>query len=1208
MKRLLLLFYFVFLSTSSYGQENCNNGIDDDGDGLIDLNDTDCNCVNVGLTSLFPNPSFETFSYCPSSNSQLDLAVPWQQATNATTDFFHNCYPNITYAIMAFGLQNFPDGNGAVGAFYRDTWKEYLGLQLTTPLLAGTNYQLTFQIAGMISDPSSQVNPPFNMDIYEPVNVTIFGNPNSTSFPVPTQVSPNTADPNWIDIGNVKYNPTSDWKEITILFTPSVNINSLMIGAPSVLPSSYHEVSGASQYAFFLYDNLILNKSSDFKVNITSTGSMCSNNLVLQSNLTTTFNSNVTYQWYKNNIAIIGATNPNCAVPFNVNNIGSYCVKITNGSQCYISNRLEINDTTVSPSVAIIQPTCITLNGSINVTSPAAQYSFDGGTTWQTSSNSGTLPPNRYYIRTRNSQGCVSELTVVDLFYPTLINAPQYTTVQPNCTTSQGTGISITITSVGSMFSFDDGVTWTTNNTATNLMANSNYYIRYKDLSGCMSNRAQVYLYTQYLDNPPSISIQQPTDCVNNYGIVTVLTNAALYSFDNGNTWSNSPISAPLSQGSHMVRIKPTANSCQSYPTSAVINPPSNTPSLPNYIVVQPLTCSSPFGMISITSIASQYSFDDGLTWSNNPISGNLPVGNYLLKVKDITNCISPSVSVTIIPPADFPATPNFTITQPDCFNQNGALLINSLGIEFSIDNGITWGMNNSFTNLTPGSYQVKVKNALGCISDTSNATVIPFTAFPIQPSVTSQQSFCVQENATLSSIAITGQNIKWYPSSTGGNLLPNTTSLLNGQTYFASQTVNSCESLRTPVLVTIQNTPTPNGTAIQNFCSTQNATLNDVIINGTDLNWYSSSSNTNSIPNTTLLANGITYYVTQTINNCESVNRFAVTINLINTLNAYDYSETICDDLNDGVEIIDLTTYNTNLISDVSNCTFEYYSSLSGAANQINSDLITSQSTYNLTTGNHIIYVRVTSNNGCHQIVELNISLVSNPIITINDVVPICENTAISINAGSGFNSYIWSTGSNSQSISISQAGNYSVTVTKSYGTTICSSTKNFTAVLSNVATITNIETQDWTDNENIIIVNTSSNSYGNYEFSIDGINYQDSNIFSGLNSGEYIVYVRDKNGCGITEENIFLLMYPKFFTPNGDGYNDTWAIKFSFYEPNLKVNIFDRYGKLLKTLNNANSWDGEYNGYELPSSDYWFVVTRENGKEYRGHFTLKR
>ncbi len=1204
MKFRLVFIVFLF-ATKVFSQENCNNAVDDDGDGLIDLNDTDCNCSNTSLTSLFPNPSFETFSYCPSGNSELNVAVPWEQATYATTDFFHTCYPNLTYPITAFGLQDFPNGNGAVGGFYIDTWREYLGLQLATPLLAGTNYQLTFHIAGMLSDSSGQANPPFNMNNYEPVNITIFGNPNLTTFPIPTELSPNTVDPNWVDIGNVKYVPISEWNEITILFTPTVNINSLMIGAPVVLPNSYHIAPGITQHAFFLYDNLILNKSSDFKVNITSTGSLCSNNLVLQSNLTTTFNSTVTYQWYKNNAAIIGATNPTYAVPFNTANIGSYCVKITEGTQCYISNRLEINNTTVSPSVAVVQPTCITMSGSINITSPTAEYSFDGGTTWQTSSNSGNLPPNRYYIRTRNSLGCVSDLTVVDLLYPTLLNPPTYTTVQPNCTTAQGTGISITITSPGSMFSFDDGLTWTTNNTATNLMANSIYYIRYKDLNGCMSNIAQVYLYPQYMANAPSISIQQPTNCVNNYGTVTVLTNSALYSFDNGITWSNSPISPPLAQGYHLIRTKQTLTSCQSAPTPAVISPPLNTPSPPNYTVVQPLTCSNPFGVISITSSASQYSFDDGLTWSSNPISGNLPVGTYLIKVKDILNCTSPSVSVTIIPPTDYPAAPNFTLIQPDCLNQNGTITITSSASEFSIDNGINWSMNNSFGNITPGTYQVKIKNALGCISTSSNATVIPFTAFTLQPSAISPQTFCVQENATLSSIAITGQNIKWFTAATGGNLLPSTTTITNGQTYYASQTIANCESLRIPVSVTIQTTPTPTGAANQSFCSTQNATLNDIIINGTSLNWYNSSSGTNTIPNTTLLVNGATYYVSQTINNCESINRLMITVNLVSTLNAYDYSETICDDLNDGIEIIDLTTYNTDLISNVSNCTFEYYSSLTGATNQTNSDLVSTYTNYNLTAGNHIIFVRITSNNGCHQIVKLNLTLVNKPIISISDLVPICENNSIIVDAGSGSDSYIWSNGATSQAISISQAGNYSVTVTKDYATTSCSNTKNFNVVLSNAATITNIGTEDWTDTVNIITVNTN---FGNYEFSIDGINYQDSNVFSGLISGEYTVYVRDKNGCGITTEDVFLLMHPKFFTPNNDGYNDTWAIKFSNVEPQLTIKIFDRFGKLLKTLNNTNSWDGKYDGNTLPSNDYWFVVVRENGKEYRGHFTLKR
>lgn len=491
-----------------------------------------------------------------------------------------------------------------------------------------------------------------------------------------------------------------------------------------------------------------------------------------------------------------------------------------------------------------------------------------------------------------------------------------------------------------------------------------------------------------------------------------------------------------------------------------------------------------------------------------------------------------------------------------------------------------------------------------GCESNRELVTVT-INSVP-QPSINSPQIFCIQQNATINSIVVSGQNIKWYDSLTGGNLLSNSTNLVNGQTYYASQTINNCESSRAAVLTNIQNTPAPTGLAFQTFCSVQNPSLNDIVVDGTNLNWYISNSTNNTIPNTTPLINNTTYYVSQMVNGCESINRLTVKVNIINSLNANDYSETICDNKNDGIETINLNNYNEKLISNVFNNNFEYYHTHSGASNKTNSDLIPSIPNYILTTGNNTIFTRITSTNGCSQIVKLNLTLVKEPVVAIPDIVPICENKNITIDAGAGFDNYIWSNGETSQNITISQIGNYSVTVTKNYGNTNCSNTKNFNVLLSNVATITNISTYDWTDTENIINISTIGS--GNYEYSIDGINYQNNNVFSGLKSGEYTVYVRDKNGCGITKDNIYLLMYPKFFTPNNDGYNDSWAIKFSNSEPKLQVHIFDRYGKLLKTLNNDDSWDGKHNGYELPSTDYWFVVTRENGKIYRGHFTLKR
>ncbi|GEC79234.1 T9SS type B sorting domain-containing protein [Flavobacterium aquatile] len=470
-------------------------------------------------------------------------------------------------------------------------------------------------------------------------------------------------------------------------------------------------------------------------------------------------------------------------------------------------------------------------------------------------------------------------------------------------------------------------------------------------------------------------------------------------------------------------------------------------------------------------------------------------------------------------------------------------------------------------------------------------------------PTVTSPQIFCIQQNATINDVLISGTNVNWYDSSTSGNLLPNTTILIDGTIYYASQTINGCESLRVPVTISIQNTPIPTGNASQEFCATSNPTLSDISVSGTAINWYANNASTTILPNSTALVDGTTYFATQTINGCESVGRLIINASLINTLNANNYSQSFCDDLNDGSENVVLSNYNSNLIASTTGMNFTYYSSYYDAENEI----ITNQlnTNYTLSIGSTVVYVRLDSANGCHQIVELNLSLFQKPVISIDDVMPICKTSNIIVNAGTGFNSYSWSTGASSQSIVISTAGTYSVTVTKNYGSIICSSTKTFAVVESEIANITSIDTQDWTDSENIIIVSTAIND--NYLYSLDGINYQSSNTFSGLTSGFYTVYVKDE--CGIIDEDVVLLNYPKFFTPNDDGTNDYWRIKFSQYEPNLTVTIFDRYGKIMKVLNpNSIGWDGTYNSTKMISDDYWFVVKREDGREHRAHFTLKR
>lgn len=490
--------------------------------------------------------------------------------------------------------------------------------------------------------------------------------------------------------------------------------------------------------------------------------------------------------------------------------------------------------------------------------------------------------------------------------------------------------------------------------------------------------------------------------------------------------------------------------------------------------------------------------------------------------------------------------------------------------------------------------------------SVTQNQTVI-ISSQPL-PITNSHQIFCIEQNATINDIVITGQNIKWYDSLTNGNLLANTTSLQNAKTYYASQTINGCESERVPVQINIQNTVTPTGNSTQTFCASQNPTLNTVAISGNAIKWYDNSTLGNILPDATPVQDGQTYYASQTVNGCESPTRLAVTVTLISTLPGNNYAELLCDDLNDGTETVDLSSYNSSVISNTTNYNFSYYTSPSGAENEAANSKISSFTSHKLVLGDNKIYVRINSNTPCYAVAELKLTLLSKPVITIEDIVPICESNSVTIDAGAGFDHYLWSNGEITQTITVSNPGNFSVTVTNDYATVSCSSTKNFTVKESSKASIKSIETLDWTDAENTISVIAAGK--GIYEYSIDGSNYQDSNVFPGLVSGKYIIHVRDKNNCGIIKtDEIYLLMFPKFFTPNGDGFNDTWKIKFADVEEGLTVKIFDRYGKLIKMLSNVtDGWNGTLNGAELPATDYWFVVTRANGLEYKGHFSLKR
>ena len=132
-------------------------------------------------------------------------------------------------------------------------------------------------------------------------------------------------------------------------------------------------------------------------------------------------------------------------------------------------------------------------------------------------------------------------------------------------------------------------------------------------------------------------------------------------------------------------------------------------------------------------------------------------------------------------------------------------------------------------------------------------------------------------------------------------------------------------------------------------------------------------------------------------------------------------------------------------------------------------------------------------------------------------------------------------------------------------------------------------------------------------YQYSIDGLNFQDDNYYTNLDNGDYYISISDANGCEYNDvalAHVINLIVMHFFTPNGDNYNDFWRIENAEHTPDAQLNVYDRFGKLVRSMHTSQNdyWNGDLNGKPLPSNDYWYVLTLPNGKIYKGHFALKR
>ena len=328
----------------------------------------------------------------------------------------------------------------------------------------------------------------------------------------------------------------------------------------------------------------------------------------------------------------------------------------------------------------------------------------------------------------------------------------------------------------------------------------------------------------------------------------------------------------------------------------------------------------------------------------------------------------------------------------------------------------------------------------------------------------------------------------------------------------------------------------------------------------------------------------------------------------------------TVCDDetdpsLQDGKYAFDTSTFQTTILKGQTRMKVYYFD---GNNNPLSSPL---PNPFVTATQNIKVEVINPVNSSCTATTVIPFVINPVPNIQLTGKELVCSDLSTFtkvINAGlldetqkANF-TYIWTldgnpiTGETNYDMTVNKKGIYKVQTTNNQG---CSKTRTIIVNASDKATV-QVEIVDLSSENSITVLAAGA---GDYVFSMDNENegYQNSNSFANVPAGIHTVFVKDLNGCGIVPKEVAILGIPTYFTPNQDGYNDTWNLKGvnNIFNSKTIIHIFDRYGKLIKEISPmGDGWDGTFIGQQMPASDYWYSIQLEDGRIFKGHFALKR
>ncbi len=366
-------------------------------------------------------------------------------------------------------------------------------------------------------------------------------------------------------------------------------------------------------------------------------------------------------------------------------------------------------------------------------------------------------------------------------------------------------------------------------------------------------------------------------------------------------------------------------------------------------------------------------------------------------------------------------------------------------------------------------------------------------------------------------------------------------------------------------------------------------------------LSYWTDTAATIALPNPSTITTSGTYYIKSVSGTCSDIKAVIVTVNSSLVLKITPPAA-VCSPATVDVTAVSVTA------GSIGSGVLSYWTDSNATIALINPSTVAISGTY---------YIKSTSGT-CSDIKPITVVIINTQ--PINSVQYLCFDQAgkviapitIDTNLSPSDYSFVWTLAGNPLAITTSSyqtstLGLYSIIATSLTGG--CKIVFNADVKESKEAIAVATVGNDF-DNQQQIIV-TVTGGLGSYEFQLDDGLQQGSPIFSVSKAGDYVVKVIDKLGCNNFLLPVNVLNYPRFFTPNTDGYNDTWNIEGLNQPEKAIIYIFDRYGKLLKQISPTGSgWDGIFNGAALPASDYWFRLVYQDSigasKEFKAHFSL--